>query len=281
MKSFTQTLFLTMLFVALGACRRGSSRHAADAAPDARVDASAVSERVRELPPLVAESWRIELAVPDFNPAVVSVPLGARTPRPLVIALHGHADRGEWQCGTWTGITSAHAFVLCPQGRKLPGGGANERYTYAGATETERELRAALKALKSRFREHLASGPVILAGYSLGASHAARIARQEPSYFSRLVLIEGAYGQWSAGDAAIFAKGGGQKLMMVCAQTACANGAERAVLFTKRARADAELVFPGQLGHVFDGRVASAIKSRLPWLVAGDERWPSREAASP
>jgi pimeloyl-ACP methyl ester carboxylesterase len=279
-KSLIRTLLLTVLVVALGACRRASSQGVADAAADGPADASASSERVRDLPPLTAESWRIELPVPDFSPAVVSVPLGARTPRPLVIALHGHADRGEWQCGTWTGITSARAFVLCPQGRKLPGG-ADARYTYAGATETERELRAALKALKSRFREHLAAGPVILAGYSLGASHAARIARQEPSYFSRVVLVEGAYGgQWSAGDAAVFAKGGGQKLMMVCAQTACAHGAERAVLFTKRARADAELVFPGQLGHVFDGRVASAIKARLPWLVEGDERWRPNQAVT-
>ncbi len=281
MKALIQTLFLTLLFVALAACRRGSTERAQHAAADAHSDASAVSARVPSLAPLAADSWRIELAVPDFNPAVVSVPLGARTPRPLVIALHGHADRADWQCGTWTGITSAHAFILCPQGRKSSGSGAAERFTYAGAAETERELRAALKALKGRFGEHLATGPVILAGYSLGASHAARIARQEPSYFSRVVLIEGAYNQWSAGDAAVFAKGGGQKLMMVCAQTACASAAERAVLFTKRARADAELVFPGQLGHVFDGRVASAIKARLPWLVEGDARWPARAGAAP
>lgn len=281
MTSSTRTLFLTLLCVALGACRRASPQHVEHGPADARADGGAVTEQVPKLPPLHADSWRIELPVPGFSPAVVSVPLGARTPRPLVIALHGHADRGDWQCGTWTGITGGHAFILCPQGRKLPASGAVERYTYAGSAETERELRAALKALKSRFGEHVAAGSVILAGYSLGASHAARIARQEPNYFSRLVLIEGAYGQWSAGDAAIFAKGGGQKLMMVCAQTACANGAERAVLFTKRARADAELVFPGQLGHLFDGRVASAIKTRLPWLVAGDERWPSRPAVAP
>ncbi|HEY6562253.1 MAG TPA: hypothetical protein VI072_33525 [Polyangiaceae bacterium] len=279
MTSFIRTLLLVTLAV-IGACRRSSPEQAVPGPSDARADARSVTPSAPDLPPLEAESWRIELAVPGFNSAVVSVPLGARTPRPLVIALHGHADRGDWQCGTWTGITGAHPFVLCPQGRKLPGAGI-ERYSYAGPTETERELRAALKALKSRFGAHVASGSVILAGYSLGASHAARIARQEPSYFSRVVLIEGAYDQWSAADAAIFAKGGGQKLMVVCARTACKQGAERAVLFTKRARADAELVFPGQLGHLFDGRVARAIKARLPWLVEGAEHWPTTQGAKP
>jgi len=274
---------LTLLIAALtsAACRRSPAPAQDAGAAEARADAGAALRATRRLPPLHAESWRIELPVGNFNPAVVSVPLGAQSPRPIVIALHGYADRADWQCGTWTGITRAHAFVLCPQGSKLPASGGIERYSYGSATQTEQELRAALKALKARFGEHVAAGPVILAGYSLGATHAVRIARLEPSYFSRLVLVEGAAGQWSAGDAAIFAKGGGQKLMVVCAQTSCANAGKRAVLFTERARAEAELVFPGPLGHLFDGRVAHAIKERMPWLVQGDERWPATKKRQP
>jgi pimeloyl-ACP methyl ester carboxylesterase len=271
----------SLLIVALGsvACRRPQS--SAGHVTDARADAGAVARPTPRLPPLHAESWRIALAVPNFEPAVVAVPLGARSARPIIIALHGYADRADWQCGTWTGITGAHPFILCPQGRKLPGSGDVPRYTYDGASQTEQELRAALKALKARFGEHVAAGPVIIAGYSLGATRAARIALQEPGYFSRLVLVEGAAGQWSAGDAAIFAKGGGQKLMIVCAQSACANAGKRAVLFTQRARSEAELVFPGQFGHLFDGRVAGAIKARLPWLVQGDERWTQKREQRP
>src|SRR5262245_50559591 len=42
-----------------------------------------------KLPPALAGEPLQPLAVPGFGEAVVSVPLGARTPRPVVIALHG------------------------------------------------------------------------------------------------------------------------------------------------------------------------------------------------
>jgi pimeloyl-ACP methyl ester carboxylesterase len=262
-----------VLVAGLASCRRKGH----DAAPiraSASAGTSAAPKRVPlVLQPLHAESWRIDLPVEGFGPASVAVPLGAREPRPILIALHGYADRPDWQCGTWRGISPV-PFVLCPRGEPLPSArGQLERFTYRDGEQVERELRAALRALKQRFKQYVASGPVILTGYSLGAIHAAKIARQEPSFFSRLVLVEGAADRWSAGDAAVFAKGGGQKLMIVCAQGACAAHGKRAVLFTTRARADAELVHPGELGHLFDGRVAAAIKQRFDWLVSGDARW--------
>src|SRR5690606_1646561 len=52
------------------------------------------------LAPLRAPSWLVALDVPGFGSANVAVPLGARSPRPLVIALHGDADRPEWPCGS-------------------------------------------------------------------------------------------------------------------------------------------------------------------------------------
>jgi pimeloyl-ACP methyl ester carboxylesterase len=263
-------------------CKQKPTEVTSRAGVQSSASAAARADEPIRLPPLQAESWRIDLPVPGFGPASVAVPLGARSPRPILIALHGTGDRADWQCGTWRGISGPHAFILCPQGVQNPGTAkGSETFTYGPLAQTEQELRAALHALKARFGQHVAPGPVVLAGYSLGAYRAARIARQEPSFFNRLVLIEGAHETWSAGDAAVFAKGGGQKLMIVCAQAACASSARRAVLFTERARAEAELVYPGPLGHLFDGRVASAIKPRFAWLVAGDARWKAASEGNP
>lgn len=264
-------------------CRRAAKPNASDAGVAATARSPKPSAKPKPaLPPLAADSWRIDLPIEGFGPASLCVPLGAREARPIVIALHGSADRADWQCGTWNGITDAYPFIVCPRGISLPHrAGEVEVFNYGSLKDTERELRGALGALKRRFGEYVAPGPVILAGFSLGAILGARIAQEEPSYFSRLVLIEGAFENWSSHDAAVFAKRGGQKLLVVCSQAGCEAAARRAVLFTKRAAADADFVYPGPLGHLLDGRVASAIKQRFHWLVEGDSRWPRADSKAP
>src|SRR5689334_2604590 len=62
----------------------------------------------------------IELPVEGHGAAVVSLPLGARDKRPVVIATHGNYDRPEWQCEVWREIVGDAAFVLCPRGSMRP-----------------------------------------------------------------------------------------------------------------------------------------------------------------
>ncbi len=251
-------------------CKCRSQPAAGDGAqPSASASASTPAPVV--LPPLSAESWRIDLAVPGYEPASVALPLGAREPRPVIIALHGIADRAEWQCGTWTGISKARAFVLCPRGIRRKDG--NE--TFGNVARTESELRAALAALKKRFGAHVAAGPVVLAGYSLGASHAVHVLKQEPAFFSRVVLIEGGHSEITPTIAGVFAKGGGKRVLFACGQSACERAAERSALFVRRAGADAELVMVPGVGHALESRMAKAIGEKFGWLVAGDARFAS------
>lgn len=220
------------------------------------------------LPPLNADSWLVELTVSGFAPASVSVPLGAREPRPVLIALHGASDRPEWQCGTWTGITRARGFVLCPRGvarKEEP-----ERFGWASNEQVEKELRAALAALKARFGRHVAGGPVVLAAFDSGVPPAIAIAKQEPSFFSRLVLVGVGPDLVNAGVAGVLAKGGGRRVMLVCSDPACKRDAERYDLFIHSAGIENKLVDAGDFGRLLDGRVSKAIESELPWLVNGD-----------
>ena len=121
---------------------------------------------------------------------------------------------------------------------------------------------------------------MVLTGFSLGASHAARLLRQEPAFFARVVLVEGGARDFSATLGAVFAKNGGKRVLFVCTQPACKPGALTAVRLTERGGARAELVDAGNLGHVLDGRASAAIKPRFQDLVADDPRWNARSAAN-
>jgi pimeloyl-ACP methyl ester carboxylesterase len=191
----------------------------------------------------------------------------------VLIALHGQSDRPEWQCGTWRGVTEAFPFVVCPRGIAVPGSNHPVVYTYEGPRAVVRELRGALEALKKRFDGYVAPSPVVLAGFSLGAVYALELAKEEPSFFSRVVLIEGGASGWTSALATLFARRGGQRVVFVCGQDTCRTQAERAKLWTERAGADAELIVPGAFGHVWDGRMAAGVKKKWSFVVAGDDRW--------
>jgi hypothetical protein len=249
-------------------CEKRASRNAVLAKPP------------EPLAPLSAPSWLVDLEVPGFEKASAAVPLGATEPRPVVIALHGDADRPEWQCGTWAGIAKSHPFVLCPRGVLRKDVKADpERYGWGTVEETERELRASLRALKSRFGKHVASGSVVIAAFGAGVKPAAWVVRQEPAFFARVVFIGVGSDDWSPGYAGLFAAGQGRRMLFVCSDPACDGDAERYLMMSRGAGIDAKLVNAGDFGRQLDRRVASALSAEFTWLVEDDPRYPAAKTA--
>lgn len=231
------------------------------------------SKKSKPLEPLTAPSWRVELSVPGFGPATVALPLGSRSPRPIAVVLHGAADRAEWQCGSFRGVLGGRLFIVCPQGKARPELG--ERFGLGTVDDTAAELRAALAALKTRFGGHVAPSPILLIGYAEGADHAAELARQEPSFFARVGLLDGNPNAVSSSAATIFASGGGKRLLFFCSDAACqGDGVMRAMLL-KRAGIQAKSV-RREVGPFFDGPYANALKSEMGWLLEGDTRYSQR-----
>ncbi|HEY3237631.1 MAG TPA: hypothetical protein VGJ84_23120, partial [Polyangiaceae bacterium] len=141
------------------------SHSAATPSPDA-----GPASKSKLLPPLQAAEPTLALEVPGFRTAVVSVPTGAREPRPVWVALHGNFDRPEWQCGVWREVTGAFPFILCPRGSpRTDAPKSLDRWTYLGVAQTEKELEAGLEALRSRFTGYVSDGTVVFLGFSLGA----------------------------------------------------------------------------------------------------------------
>ncbi|MBX3131085.1 MAG: hypothetical protein KF718_30475 [Polyangiaceae bacterium] len=242
----------TLLSVGASACR-------CDRGEPATTDAQAA------LGPLVESSWLVELQVPEHAPAQVAVPLGSIEPRPVVIALHGGSDRPEWQCGTWAGVTAGAPFIVCPTGVPAPTPG---RYTFAALDRTEREVRAALDAAKRRWGWRIAGRSVVLAGYGLGAEHAALLQRREPAFFSSLVLIDGGAASWNPTVAAAFVHRGGRRVWFGCTRAECEPVVERAKLFTVRAGGDARAVSSRADGGLLGAATRAALRADWDWISA-------------
>jgi hypothetical protein len=227
------------------------------------------------LPPLGGE-WLVRLPLEGFGDAVVSVPLGATSPRSVVLGVHGRNDRPEWACGEWRGVTDAHPFILCPHGtpvKAAPGQGL----AFSGAERTRREIEAGIEALRARFGPYVAEGPMIYAGFSLGAILGVAIVADEPARFPIAVLGEGGQREWTSERAARFARGGGSRVLFVCSTWACEAAAPPALAALRGAGVEAKMISAGHIGHLVDDRVVAAVRGAWPWVASGAMAAPSRD----
>ena len=228
-----------------------------------------------EPPPLEATEPFLDLPVEGHAAAVVSLPLGARGKRPVVIAAHGNFNRPEWQCDVWRGIVGDRAFVLCPRGFTRPDSPSRDdvRFSYETNQSLEREVRDALAALQARFPEHADVDQPLYTGFSLGAIMGVSIAVRAPAQVPRLVLIEGGHDKWTPASAAAFAAGGGKRVLFVCSQASCELDAKRARRSLDAAGVAARVVRGRDVGHRYDGPTADETKRALSWVLEGDARF--------
>ncbi len=227
-------------------------------------------------PPTLDGPKLFALEVEGFSAAVLSVPIGATSRRPVIVATHGNYDRPEWQCEVWAGIVGGRAFVLCPRGVERADSPSpdDRRFTYTQNQDLEREVDAALAALgRSRYGAFVAEGPPVWAGFSLGAIMGVAIARRRPADFPALVLIEGGADRLGADAARAFAKGGGQRVLIACAQAGCGKAARARAQQLQALGVSATVVDAGAIGHTYDGAVAEAVKAALPAFLAEDPRF--------
>jgi predicted esterase len=229
-------------------------------------------------PELTSPSPLVELAVPEHTQAVVSLPLGATSPKPLLVAAHGAGDRAEWHCELWRGIVGERAFVLCPQGRRTDARvpHADASYYYPDHFALEKEVKAAMLALRERYHAHLDASQVVYTGFSQGAIHGSQVIVSNPDVFPRAALVEGGNGffnEWSMHAAKKYKAGGGQRVLFACGSPACVRTAERCAGYLKKAGVEARVVHAEGAGHSYGPPMDEELRTSFEWLVAGDPRW--------
>jgi predicted esterase len=239
------------------------------APPAPRAESPAPAAAPPGLAPLVEPTPLVVLAVPGFGDAVVSVPLGADAARPIALALHGNFDRPEWQCQVWRRITRGEIFVLCPRGiprRDVPK--ELDRWEWGSLQKTKAELLAALGALRARYPEHVARGPIVFTGFSLGAILGARLIHDQELNVGAAVLTEGGYQGWTASKARGL-KPGLRRLLFACGQSECRNAYRYQLeALLERAGLSASMVADTKAGHTYDEPVASLIQGEWRGLLA-------------
>lgn len=275
----TERLVLSLVaLVASAGCSAGHDPPAAgsriDGAPTpARVesrDAVEASDAGPALAPLPSPQPLVSLPVPGFGDATVSLPLGARMRRPILLAVHGNYDTPDFQCATWRRIVRDRGFVLCPRGvpRRDSPSPNDIRYTFEGKLTAE--LDAAIAALHAHYGDWIDPGPMTYLGFSLGAILARGYVMRDAARFDRLVLIEGGATGWSA---RALAKAGAARTLWACGQPSCVTVGRAAASAFERAGVPSKVVSGKGAGHTYGGQVAAAIATEWEWLVANDPRW--------
>jgi hypothetical protein len=238
---------------------------------------AAEPERAAGLEPLpgaTLETWHAD----GFDVAA-SLPVGARAPRPVVVGIHGSKDSHTATCARWRRAFAGFAFIVCPQGVPYRGGLA-----WGSPAIMAERIDRALALLEERHGAYVAKGPVVYAGWSLGATRGPGVIALRPGVFEPVVLAEIGHTRIDA-NATVnsFKKGRAGHPLIACATNRCAQ-------FVKRLQRASNLSKPqgppvGYLdagigrGHLFDDTMAKQIGSGVARVVASDPRWSGFEAA--
>jgi hypothetical protein len=232
----------------------------------------------RTLAPLAAPSPLVELDVPGHLPALVALPLGARTPRPIVVATHGAEGRPEGQCQLWQALVGNRAFVLClrgiPANRFEPPESIG--YYYPGHPALGQEIEAALGALAARYPEHADLRAPLYAGFSQGASMGALLLPRHPAGFARAALIEGGYGmfqEWNVAAARRFHEHGGERVVLACGRMRCLEQAQLTARYLERGGLRVRVLYAPGAGHGYRGAMEQQLRANFGWLIEGDPRF--------
>jgi hypothetical protein len=214
----------------------------------------------------------------DDKLGIVSVPVGARDPRPLMIALHGGSEMAEQTCAAWREITEAYAFVVCPRGW----GGDEHRLGWTNVDDTSRRIARAVEAAKKTFGPWIQATPTtVLAGFSMGAVQVALVASREPQTYRRIVIGDAAYKPRSALTfAAAWVKGGGERALFLCTTSGCEPSMRAAARNVAREKANARLNIAPTQRHALSKPVVQSVRRDWPWLVEGAEGWAGYVAPS-
>ncbi len=225
------------------------------------------------LAPIPPDPLFTNLPIPGFPEAVVSVPNGATSPRPVIIVLHGSGDRPDWNCDAWRHVTGARGFVLSLRGQYVPAESTknDRRYTHRGGPYLRAHVDAALEALAARFAGYADIERPLLAGFSLGATEVAELAIGAPARFPRVALIEGGHSVWNAVTIRSFAAEE-RRVLFGCGSTWCVPLAKAAALRLEKGGVQARAV-SASVGHTIDRPLQEAIMTELSWFLQDDPRW--------
>lgn len=215
-------------------------------------------------------AWIEHLDLPDGHEAYVTPPIGTRTRRPLIVAVHGAGDRAEWSCGGWRMVAREYAFVVCPQGLKMDA----MRFGWDSAETIRKRVSASIVAARARFGEYIADGPTLYVGFSQGATLSLPTLLDPADPFPLVALAEGGYDLIRSDDTLRRLKGQGiDRVLLACGTPACFTSMKAALPRFERADIDVSIGGDPRAGHNLNGEMQAGLQRVWPGFVDGLPNW--------
>lgn len=270
--------YVVLLLSSMGSCAHLEAGSTAPTQVVATPAGLAADPGIPAASPSDAPETFVELSVPGYETAVVSLPRDIGKKRPLLVAAHGAWDRPEPHCRLWRRVTGARGFVLCPRGQRTNVHTPREHaaYFYPHHFALAREVLAAVEALSARYPTELDPSAAVWAGFSQGAIHGALVVVLHPKLFPRAALVEGGNGffnEWSPYAARKYAQGGGERVLFGCGSPYCVRTAERCAGYLEAKEVETLVAHAPGAGHSYGGAMEQQLNQHFAWLVAGDPRW--------
>jgi hypothetical protein len=135
--------------------------------------------------------------------------------------------------------------------------------------------------MRAKYGPHLAEGPVVYAGFSLGAILGVSIVADDPARFPVVVLGEGGHRAWTKARVASFAARGGQRVLFSCSTAMCESDVKAPLAALAIAGVAVKMVTAGHIGHFVDSRMIDLLHSVWPWVVTDLQRDPQNRWSAP
>jgi pimeloyl-ACP methyl ester carboxylesterase len=115
---------------------------------------------------------------------------------------------------------------------------------------------------------------MVLAGFSMGGSQVANLARVDGQTYRRVAVGDSAHDPLPALTfAAAWVKGGGERAVFLCTTSGCEPSFRKAAQNAASAKAPARLNIAATQVHGLSAPVVQSMRRDWPWLVEGAEGW--------
>jgi len=195
----------------------------------------------------------------------------------MMIALHGGSEKPDVACDAWRLVVEDYAFVVCPRGF----GGNEKRLGWRTPADTQERIVRAVSATKKMFGTAVKDTPtMVLAGFSMGATQAAHVARTTPQMYRRVAIGDAAYEpQSSLTFAPKWTAGGGERALFLCTTSGCEPSMRAAAKRVANEHAPARLNIAATQKHGLSPEAGRSLRRDWAWLVEGAPGWESFPAS--
>ncbi len=207
--------------------------------------------------------WIHDVADAAGLAGVMTIPLGSREPRPLIVGVHAALGRPDWMCGAVRGSFDAELFVVCPH--------ASSRLREASSWGSDAQLAAAVDrsvaAAIAAYGARIDTTRIVYFGHSQGGMLVPAVyARRAPAYpFTGLVLFEGMPKDTRALEGALHNMGVRQVLLVNGQGGWQAKHAALAASLTRHGFRAWHA--PGAFGHFFNDAAIEILRRETPALL--------------